>query len=422
MPRSDAHYSFSRSTQAYEEAKQVFAGGAMVTRQPLYPGEYPVFFARAKGCRAWDVDGNEFIDLFCSIGPIICGYADDGVDAAAIEQIKLGGNRPMNPPLLIDLSRKLVEMIPSAELVRLFKTGSEATHLAARTARVHTGKDLILRCGYHGWYDVWMSGGDRGVPMAVRGLLLSFGPRGTDGPRRMDTLPRNADLLADLLSRHTGQVAAVILCPSWVYPFTQEHFRQIADLARQHEAVLIFDEIKTGFRSRPGGVQELFGVTPDLTTLSKAMANGYPISALVGRRDVMMSSLDAGAGGTFCADAIAMGASLAALDRINELGWKPLWRVGQRLIDGLNGIAGELGVPATAYPDPIPAMPTLRFDYEDEATHERVVHAFYRGAIARGVFMVHWHMLFMNYSHTDADIDEVLNRCRDAMKDAASQV
>jgi len=398
-------YSFRKSREMMERGKRVIPEGSQNTRLPLFD-DFPVFFGRAKGCRMWDVDGNEFIDLLASIGPIICGYAYDAVDEAAREVMATGFQSSMNPPVMIELAEKLVEIVPSAEVCRFFKTGSEATHAAVRTARHYTGREKVARRGYHGWFDMWWPANAAGIHAGSTGPVVEF-----DG---------TAENLEDTIK--TGGFAAVIICPTEV-KFTEENFQGIIDVAHRYGAVAIFDEVKTGFRASLGGVQQLMGVTPDITTLSKAMANGYPMAAVVGSREVAGKISETPTAGTFNVEALSMAASLATIREL-ELrdGPEYLDRLGRRFLDGLKQIIENQGVEADPRPNPLPCMPQLFFTDKDENRRQRLQDAFYGEVIKRGLFFVAWHMSFIMLSHTEADIDEALNICEDSLTAAGKLI
>ena len=397
------NFQFKRSSEIYREAQKYFAGGTMGTRSPLY-ADFPIYFARARGCRMWDVDGNEFVDLLCSIGPIILGYAYPRVDEAAIATIRDSFQSSTNHPNQVELARLLVEMVPSAERVRYLKTGTEATVAAARIARHITNRTYIARCGYHGWADLWRNGERGGTHQAAWEVVLPF-----DG---------SAEDLKRLFETTKQEFAAVILCPADTRPFTAENYQAIVETAHRHGALVIFDEIKTGFRVAPGGAQEYLGVTPDLTTLSKALGNGYPISAVVGKAKYMERWVETPTSGTFFVEALAIAAAIATLREIREKNVvHHLYKMGQRLIDGLKRICHDRGMEeAQAYADPVASMPRFTWHPHEGNRSDHPVHKqFFEECIKRGLFFVPWHVSFVNYSHTEADIDEALNICDDAM-------
>lgn len=393
-------YSFKHSGELLHRAQGCFANGTMGTRGPLYP-EYPTYFQRAKGCRMWDVDGNEFIDLLCSIGPVILGYAYDRVDDAVISIIRESFQSSANHPNQIELAELLVETIPCAERVRLLKTGTEATVAAARLARHVTKRLHVARCGYHGWADLWRDGETvGGVDVRAWEVVHTF-----DG---------SAESL-DAVIRKTGQpFAAVILCPADTRPFTKENFQNILEVAHRHGALVIFDEVKTGFRVALGGAQEYLGVTPDLTAISKGMGNGYPIAAVVGKAEFMEQWHQTPTSGTFFVEAMSIAAAIATIRELKEKNAIPhLYKMGKRLTDGLKRITESYGMEeAKAYADPVDSMPRFTWHPHEGNKSENPVHKyFFEQCILHGLFFCPWHVAFVNYSHTEKDIDEALDIC-----------
>ena len=392
-------YQFKKSKKLWKEAQKVIAGGSQATRCPEYP-EFPIFFDHCKGCRMWDVDGNEFIDFLCSIGPVILGYAYQPVDDAARKIIKTSFLSSMNHPIMIETAKRLVEMIPCADSVRFMKTGTETTQLAVRLARHVTRRMHIARHGYHGWSDLFVGSWNKpGVDKDTSDKVTAFD--GTD-----EDLDR-------LIKKSPHPLAAVMICPADTKPFTRENYQRIVDLAHAHGALAIFDEIKTGFRVAPGGAQEYLGVTPDIATFSKGIANGYPLSAIVGKSKYMQELPEAGIAGTFSVEGIALAAAAATLKEIKEKNVVPhLHRMGQRFIDGLNRICADQGIEGPlAYADPTPSMPrfTWKPGTEDDS---HPAHKYFFGECYRhGLFFSSWHVAFINYSHKEKDIDEALEIC-----------
>ena len=401
-------YTFNRSRELFRAAKHVIQSGSQGTRQPLYR-DYPAYFVKAKGCRMWDVDGNEFIDLLCSIGPVLLGYAYKRVDDAAIAIIRESFQSSSNHPNQIELARMLVEMVPSAERVRFFKTGTEATVAAARLTRCITGRVPIARHGYHGWADVWK--GSEGFPTGEGGVDIGAG-------RSTMQFDGTAEGLERLFKKARKPFGTVILCPADTRPFTTGNYQGIVDVAHRHGALVIFDEVKTGFRVAPGGAQEFLGVTPDITTLSKGMGNGYPIAAVVGKARYMATFDQTPTAGTFSQEALSIAASLATLKELDE---KPvvehLYKMGQRLIHGLQRICLEHDMERPkAYPDPVPSMPRFTWHPDDGNRSDDPVHQyFFEQCFRYGLFFCPWHVAFMNYSHRNRDIDRALEICDFAM-------
>ncbi|MBW1735929.1 MAG: aminotransferase class III-fold pyridoxal phosphate-dependent enzyme, partial [Deltaproteobacteria bacterium] len=225
-----------------------------------YPEASPYFLVRGKGSRVWDVDGNEYIDFVNGLLPVILGYCDPDVDKAVMEQMKKGVTFSLASPLECELAEMLVDLIPCAEMVRFGKSGSDATAGAVRVARAYTGRERVAVCGYHGWQD-WYIGStvrNKGVPECVRRLTHSF-------------TYNDLSSLERLFDQYPGEIAVVILEPMNVEDPAPRFLEGVKEVTHKHGAILVFDEIITGFRYALGGAQELFGVVPDLAAVGKSM-------------------------------------------------------------------------------------------------------------------------------------------------------
>ncbi|MFH0965033.1 MAG: aminotransferase class III-fold pyridoxal phosphate-dependent enzyme [Planctomycetota bacterium] len=394
-------YRFTKSKRLWAQALKIIPGGSQGTRQPEMK-EWPIYFVRAKGCRMWDLDGNEYIDFLCSIGPILLGYAYKRVDDTVRAIMKTSFQSSMNHPIMVEAARLLTEMIPCADQVRFFKTGTESTQAAVRLARFVTRRMFIARHGYHGWADMFIGHWNNpGADKDASAKVLPF-----DG---------TADGLEKLMRDSGKEFAGVILCPADTRPFTTENYQGIIDVAHRYGALAIFDEIKSGFRMAPGGAQEVLKVKPDLTTVSKGIANGYPLSAVVGKKDYMSEMARAGIAGTFAVEGLSLAAAVATLREVREKNVPAhLDRVGRRLIDGLNEISERHGIGARAYPDPVPAMP--RFIWKDAVVKDGgapIVNDAHRYFVQQtyryGLYVSSWHVGFVNFSHQNRDIDEALD-------------
>ncbi|MBE0545187.1 MAG: aminotransferase class III-fold pyridoxal phosphate-dependent enzyme [Verrucomicrobia bacterium] len=314
-------------------------------------GVSPVFLERGKGCRVWDVDGNEYIDYVQGLLPNILGYAHDEVNAAVAAQIARGHSFSLPHPVEVRLAERLQRLVPCAEMVRFGKNGSDATAGAVRVARAYTGRERIACCGYHGWQD-WYIGSTtrhRGVPGAVRALTHPF---------PYNDLPA----LANLLAQHNGEFAAVIMEPVNFTMPEPGYLQGVKDLAHQHDALLIFDEICTGFHLGLGGAQKRLGVTPDLACFGKAMGNGFPIACVLGRSEVMQVFTEIFFSFTFGGDVGAMAAAMKVLDVLEQT--DALARIeanGRRLQDGFNALAKQAGLHPRFECVGFPAWSLLRF-------------------------------------------------------------
>lgn len=391
---------YRKSYEILDRAKQIIPGGVTKARVPHVPGRYPVYMDRARGSHVWDVDGNEYIDWMSGYGCILLGHAYPEVDRAAAAQMEKGFVSFLSNPIQNDLAQMLIEMVPCAEMVRFFKTGTDATTAAVRIARIHTGRDMVVRWGYHGWADWSVStipAFNAGVPAATCELVHTFEYN-------------NLASLRGAFERHPGRIACLIMMPFEMEPPAQGFLEAAADLCREHGAVFILDEIRTGFRMAPGGAQEYFSVAPDLVCLSKGMANGYGISAVAGSREVM-SAVEKGLfSATFFVSSLEMAASVATLKVVKERGViEHIWRIGEDLQVGLREICGRSRLDVEVVG--VPPMPFLRFREADEKAKME----FYAQVAARGVYFHPGHHWFVNFSHTDEDVARTLEACREAM-------
>lgn len=297
-------------------------------------GVSPHYLTRGEGAWVWDADGNKYLDYLMALGPIILGYGNPRVDAAVARQLKDGSVFSQMHPLEVEVSEMLVDLIPCAEMVRFAKNGSDATTAAVRAARGYTGRDRVACCGYHGWHDWFIGTTTRnvGVPAAVAALTHPFAYNDIESLRR-------------LFAAHPGEIAAVVMEPMGVEEPRPGFLEAVRDICRANGTVLVFDEIVTGFRVNLGGAQAQFGVTPDLACFGKAMANGFPLAAVVGRRDLMMMFDEVFFSGTFGGDAIALAASKATIAEMLErdvIGHN--WRMGEMLRTGLDDVIGRYGL------------------------------------------------------------------------------
>jgi len=393
--------SFAESERLYAHACTVIAGGTTQSKQPdqVIAGEYPLFASHGQGAYLWDVDGNRFLDWILAYGIIVLGYCDPEVDEAAIHEIREGFSFPLTKKVQVRLAELLVEIIPCAERVHFFKAGSDSTTAAVRLARIFTGRDKVVRWGYNGWHD-WCCTRDPGIPRHVRDDTLTF---------------RYNDLnsVEDVLNRHKGQVACVIMMPLLTELPQPGFLAGVKELAHRHGALFILDEMRSGFHMALGGAQEYYGVTPDLATFSKAMSNGYAISALAGRRDVMECVQQTWLSSTFYTSTIEMAAAVATIERLKRGEVIPhLWRLGERLIAGLNELAAAAHVEARAVG--APPMPDLAFTYDSEERCEQARRIFYTTTTRGGILLHPRHHWFVSAAHTDADLQRTLAVCADA--------
>jgi glutamate-1-semialdehyde 2,1-aminomutase/spore coat polysaccharide biosynthesis protein SpsF len=393
-----------RASKVIPGASQTFSKGA----DQHVRGVAPVFLAKGKGCRVWDVDGNEYIDYIQGLLPNILGYAHEEVNAAVAAQLAQGHSFSLPHPVEVELAERLTRLIPCAEKVRFGKNGSDATSGAVRGARALTGRERIACCGYHGWQDWYIGSTTRnaGVPEAVRALTHPF-------------LYNDLESLRKLLRKHSGEFAAVIMEPVNFWSPAAGFLEGVRDLAHEHGALLIFDEICSGFHFGLGGAQKRFGVTPDLACFGKAMGNGFPIACVVGRADVMEVFEDIFFSFTFGGEVASMAAATKVLDVLENT--DALARMdanGRVLQEGLNALAKEAGLQDRIKCIGYPFWSLIKFLEADGKDSFMVRSLFAQECVKRGVLLLATHN--MTAAHEPLDIEQTLKVYAEVCKTMAN--
>ena len=419
----------SRSQAIFERARAVIPGGVnSPVRACRSVGADPLFNARGQGGRVTDADGNEYLDLIGSWGPLILGHCHPEIQATIREALELGATFGAPTEVEVRFAETLRSAVPSMEMVRAVSSGTEATMSALRLARGFTGRDKIIKAdgGYHGHADCLLVAAGSGA--ATLGIPGSAGV--PDGAAR-DTLvvPYN-DLASVERALAAGDVAAIIIEPvagnmGLVAP-QPGYLEGLRALTTKHGTVLIFDEVMTGFRVAFGGAQARFGVTPDLTTIGKIIGGGLPAAAFGGRADIMQKLAPLGPvyqAGTLSGNPLAMAAGLKAMEILGRPGtYERLEQLGKRLGDGLLAAAQAAGVPAVM--NRVGSMLTLFFaagPVTDYATAKGADTArfgtFFRKLRDRGVFLPpsQFEAMFVSLAHTDGDIDEIVAAAQAAL-------
>ncbi|GAB2934918.1 aspartate aminotransferase family protein [Streptomyces sp. NPDC058869] len=394
MSASSTPLALSGSRDLLARAAKVDAtlaySGYVLPRDRLVDGEYPVFAERASGAHVWDVDGNKYLDFILAYGTIILGHADPVVSAAVAEEIRDGFAITLRKRVQVELAELLTSVIPGAERVFLLKSGSDATSAAVRVSRAHTGRERVVRWGYNGWHD-WCATRPGGVPAQA---VSTF------------TYNDLASLEAEF-EAHPGEIACLLMMPFEVEPPAPGFLQAAAELAHAHGALFVLDEMRSGFRMGLGGAQEKYGVTADLVTFSKAMANGYPISVLVGSERVMRTVGEVHIGSTFHVNGAEMAAALATITQLRDTPvLKHVEALGEQFLRGLDAQAAASPVSAEAVG--VPQMPFLRFTDPDEQALVRARDAFYTETIRRGVLLHPNHHWYICGAMTEKDIATAL--------------
>jgi glutamate-1-semialdehyde 2,1-aminomutase len=304
-----SRYSNSEKQLAFAESVIPLGSQTFSKSRTQYPvGISPLFAKKAKGASIQDIDGNWYVDLVNSLAAITIGYGDRDISSAVRKQLSKGVIYSLPGTLEAEVASLIIELVPSAELVRFGKNGTDATSAAVRLARAYTGRDLLAVCGYHGWQD-WYIGSttrDKGVPDVTKSLTKSF-------------KFNNIDSLSELISKSPEQFAAVIMEPMNVSYPEKNFLHDVRKLCDDHGIILIFDETITGFRFARGGAQELFNVIPDLATFGKGIANGFPLSAVVGKRQIMKEMEEIFFSGTFGGELLSLASAKVVLEKHKKM-------------------------------------------------------------------------------------------------------
>jgi glutamate-1-semialdehyde aminotransferase/spore coat polysaccharide biosynthesis protein SpsF (cytidylyltransferase family) len=395
----DTARSYDRSRQLLERAERVIPLGAQTfskSRIQLPPGAAPLFVTHGDGGRVYDVDGNEYVDLISALLPNVLGYRDPDVDLAIRRQLARGISFSLATEAEAELAERLIRHIPCAEMVRFGKNGTDATSAAVRLARAATRRDRLMLCGYHGWQDWYIGATSRnlGVPASVSALshMVPYG-----------------DLAATdaLFRQHPGEFAAIILEPAGATEPPQGYLQDLIALAHRHGALVIFDEIITGFRWSLGGAQARYGVTPDLACFGKAMGNGMPIAAVLGRADIMRLMEDIFFSGTFGGEALSIAAAIATIDKMErEDVTGRLWQMGGELMSAARARIAAAGLDEVVKLGGAPPWAILSYRDHAKASKEAIKTLLLRELIAAGVLINASHNLC--FAHTPADISRVL--------------
>jgi len=369
----------STGQKLYKRAKKVIPGGNMLlSKRPemFLPDKWPAYFSKSKGCKVWDLDGKEYIDMsIMGIGTNILGYGHPEVDEAVIRAVKDGNMSTLNCPEEVYLAEKLVELHPWADMVRFARAGGEINSIAIRIARASTGRDKIAICGYHGWHDWYLStnlNNDKNLDgHLLPGLQPSGVPRGLTGT----TLPFNYNdigQLEQLIKDNKGEIAAIKMEVSRNEGPKDNYLQKVRDLATENNIILIFDECTSGFRETFGGLHKKYGVEPDLAIFAKALGNGYAISACIGRQEFMQAAQKTFISSTFWTERIGPTAALKTLEVMErEKSWDTITQIGMGISKQWKNLANKYDLNITTWG--LPALSGFTFDSPNSLSYKTLI-------------------------------------------------
>ncbi len=352
----------------YKKAKKIIPGGTMLlSKRPemFLPDLWPSYFSKASGCEIWDLDDKKYIDCsIMGIGTNSLGYGNSEVDDAVLNTIKLGNMSTLNCPEEVFLAEKLIEINPWADMVRFARSGGEANAIAIRIARASSGKEKVAICGYHGWHDWYLSVNHNSVGENLNKHLLP-GLEANGVPRDLENTVfpfeyNNFIQLSEIVNKNDIGVIKMEVVRN-VYP-NDDFIKNVRQLANKNNIVLIFDECTSGFRETFGGIHKKFGVEPDMAMYGKTLGNGYAITAVVGKREVMESAQKTFISSTFWTERIGPTAGLKALEVMEkERSWEKITKSGKLIQKKWKEIAEKYNVDIDI--KGIPALSTFSFNH-----------------------------------------------------------
>ncbi|MCY4061287.1 MAG: aspartate aminotransferase family protein [Chloroflexi bacterium] len=425
---------YQRSAELFERAQKSLAGGVSSNVRAL--AQPPLYFRSAAGARMVDADENVYLDYTLSQGPMFLGHSPPGVLDFVERAMRNGQLYGAQHELEIELAESIQRVVPCAESARFCNSGSEAVHAAIRVARAHTGRDKILKFEghYHGWYDETLVSAAPGLeqagPREAPKPVPASGGQLASAIANVIVLPWNdSDLINATLQSHGHELAAVIMepvmCNSSCIPPKPGYLETVRDLCTQYGIVLIFDEVITGFRLALGGAQSFFGVTPDLATFGKAMANGFPIACLAGRRELLerIANLQVNHSGTYNSNVMVTAAAYATICELERLDYQRIHQLGETLANGLRDLAAKFGLPVLIQ-GVGPAF-HLAFTERDSILHYRdslendgLRNSVFVGAMLdKGIRLLSRGLWYLSAAHNEADIQITLETVEDIWRE-----
>ena len=394
----------------WQKAKKIIPGGNQLLSkraERFLPGLWPAYYLKAKGCEVWDMDGNHYYDFAqMGVGACILGYADKDVNEAVTDAIEKGSMCSLNCYEEVELAEKLIALHPWAEMARFARTGGEACAVAVRIARAATGKSKVAFCGYHGWHD-WYLAANIGNESNLDGQLLpGLAPAGVVRELYETALPFNynqIEELEQLVAQYNGQIGTIIMEPQRGHAPEPDFLEGVRKIADRIGAVLVFDEVTSGFRMNLGGIHLTYGVDPDIAVFGKALGNGYPIAAIIGKKAVMDAAQSTFISSTMWTERIGFTAALATIDKMEKYNvQEKLIRYGLRINAGWKKLAEKHGLEFKI--EGIP--PLTHFFFECDAPPMAAQTLYAQEMLGKGYLL--GAAVYMSYAYAEDIIDKFI--------------
>lgn len=359
-------------------------------------GASPLFIKSAKGCEVTDVDNNHYIDYGMALGPIILGYSDPDINMAVINQLDKGTLFTLPHPLEIEAAKMIISNVPCAEMVRFGKNGSDVTSAAVKLARAHTGREKIIVCGYHGWQDWYIATTERdaGIPKCMKKLSISL-------------KYNDIKTLEKIIARQGKQIAGLVMEPVGAIPPSNNFLEKVRKITQENNIVLIFDEMYTGFRWSMGGAQKYFNVIPDLACFGKAMANGFPVSCITGKKEILKKFEDVFFSFTYAGETLSLAAIIATIKKLKQKHvHNHIEKLGTYLIQNIKNLIKKHSLNREIEIIGYPFKSIFNFTGNSNYTPLEIKTYFQQECAKRGILFIGYHLI--SYAHKKKHIDLTL--------------
>lgn len=398
-----------KGIRLWQKAKNIIPGGTQLLSkrtEQILPDQWPCYFQKAKGNEVWDLDGNKYIDMsFMGIGSCILGYADPDVDKAVKKVIEQGSMSTLNSPEEVELAELLCQIHPWAEMARFARTGGEAMAIAVRISRAYSGKEKLAFCGYHGWSDWYLAANLADNKNLDGHLLPGLEPRGVPRGLKGTAIPFHYNKIEELEKIVEENDIGVIVMEPVRFEKAEDNFlEKVREIANKIGAVLIFDEITSGFRFNIGGAHLKYGVNPDMAVFAKGMSNGFPMAAIIGKKDIMQAAQDTFISSTYWTERIGPAAALATIKKMRDKKVPDyLEELGKKLIKGLKELAAKHSLKLSI--TGLPALIHFSFDYEKES--QAIKTLFTQEMLKRGILASTG--IYVSYAFKEEHVNKYLD-------------
>lgn len=400
----------SKGVELWNKAKRIIPGGTQLLSkraERFLPEQWPSYFQKAKGIDVWDLDNRKFKDFsLMGVGSCILGYADEDVDKAVKNVVEKGTMSTLNSPEEVELAEVLLELHPWAEMARYARTGGEAMAIAVRIARAFTGKDKLAFCGYHGWHDWYLAANLADDSNLDGHLMPGLEPKGVPRGLQGTALPFTYNKIEELEKIVQEQeIGAIVMEVQREHSPEPGFLEKVREIANRHSAVLVFDEITSGWRMVAGGMHLLYNVEPDIAVFAKAMSNGYPMAAIIGRRAVMQAAQKSFISSTYWTERVGPTAAIAAIKKLKENNVPAhLSKVGKLIKRGWQELAEKHGLKIKTYN--IDPLASFKFDYDKD---EQVLQTLFTQEMLKRGYLA-GKTVYVSFSHQERDVQDYLSK------------